>query len=252
MIVLRSLVLIFAAFTMAADPIVIPPEAETTESGLVTLRIAPGTGQSKPEENSILRMRYVLWTPDGNVVSKVEAPQEVLLPMWKMIAGWREAASMMVPGESRRAWVTADLGAKVPDGFDAVVIDTELLEIIPPPTTPVDVAAPPEGALTKSSGLSYIILRQGAGTRRPTKRSNVSVHYSGWTSDGKMFDSSVARGEPAQFPMGGVIRGWQEMLQEMVVGQRVRVWIPEKLAYRGERGKPRGILVFEIELLSVD
>ncbi len=81
--------------------------------------------------------------------------------------------------------------------------------------------------------------------------SRVSVHYSGWTTDGKLFDSSVARGEPADFPLTGVIRGWQDVLQEMTSGEQVRVWIPERLAYGGERGKPKGMLVFDITLLDV-
>jgi FKBP-type peptidyl-prolyl cis-trans isomerase len=242
--------LLFAS-TLAAQPIVPSTEAQKTASGLVTERLTAGSGTEHPGDNAILRLRYRLLTPEGKLLAKVEAPQDTLLPMWKMIAGWREAAAMMVVGESRRAWVTKALGAKVPAGSDAVVIDTELLEILPPPTTPPDVAAPPAGAVVKKSGLAFTILRPGSGTKHPSSGSTVTVHYSGWTTDGRMFDSSVARGEPGQFPMQGVIRGWQEMLSEMVPGERVRVWIPDRLAYSGERGKPKGMLVFEIELIDI-
>ncbi|HKO55266.1 MAG TPA: FKBP-type peptidyl-prolyl cis-trans isomerase, partial [Thermoanaerobaculia bacterium] len=128
----------------------------------------------------------------------------------------------------------------------------ELLGIIPGPRTPADVAAPPADATMRKSGLAYKVLRAGTGTKHPDPASQVRVHYSGWTTDGKLFDSSVSRGEPAVLPLTGVIRGWQEVLQQMTEGERVRVWIPESLAYRGERGKPKGMLVFDIELLGIE
>ena len=78
----------------------------------------------------------------------------------------------------------------------------------------------------------------------------VSVHYTGWTTDGRMFDSSVTRGQPATFPLNGVIRGWTEGVQFMVVGEKRRFWIPEELAYGGRRD-PRGMLVFDVELIAI-
>ena len=78
------------------------------------------------------------------------------------------------------------------------------------------------------------------------------VHYTGWTTDGQMFDSSRARGEPASFAVGGVIPGWVDSLTHMTVGQVRRVWIPEELAYRGAAGSPAGMLVFDIELVAID
>ena len=81
----------------------------------------------------------------------------------------------------------------------------------------------------------------------------VEVHYSGWTTDGKMFDSSVTRGEPATFPLNGVIPGWTEGVQLMVVGEKTRFWIPGNLAYDNSPrpGAPTGTLVFDVELLSI-
>jgi len=80
----------------------------------------------------------------------------------------------------------------------------------------------------------------------------VTVHYTGWTTDGQMFDSSVARGEPAQFGLDQVIPGWTEGLQLMVEGERRRFWIPARLAYEGQPGRPQGVLVFDIELIRID
>jgi len=88
----------------------------------------------------------------------------------------------------------------------------------------------------------------------PTATSRVTVHYSGWTTDGKMFDSSVARGEPATFPLNGVVKGWTEGVQLMVVGEKTRFWLPPDLGYGDHPqrpGAPSGMLVFDIELLNI-
>lgn len=120
-----------------------------------------------------------------------------------------------------------------------------------PTAAPPDVAEPPTGARRSATGIRFCILREGEGEVRPTRESTVRVHYTGWTTDGVMFDSSHTRGEPAEFPVSGVIRGWTESLVRMTVGQLRRVWIPEELAYRGEAGHPAGMLVFDIELVGI-
>ncbi|MFA5623619.1 MAG: FKBP-type peptidyl-prolyl cis-trans isomerase [Bradymonadales bacterium] len=117
---------------------------------------------------------------------------------------------------------------------------------------PADVAEAPEDAQRTPSGLAYKILKQGAeGGPKPTAADTVKVHYSGWTTDGKMFDSSVVRGEPATFGLTQVIAGWTEGLQLMKVGDSARFWIPEDLAYKGRAGAPAGTLVFDVDLLQV-
>ncbi len=117
-------------------------------------------------------------------------------------------------------------------------------------TAPADVAAPPADAVKTPSGLASKVITKGTGKIHPTKTDSVTVHYSGWTTDGKMFDSSVARREPATFPLDRVIAGWTEGLQLMVVGETRRFWIPEPLAYKGQR-EPKGMLVFDVELLKI-
>jgi peptidylprolyl isomerase len=117
---------------------------------------------------------------------------------------------------------------------------------------PPDVAAPPPDSLKTTSGLSIKTLQKGAGTRHPRPTDRVTVHYTGWTTDGKMFDSSVAKGQPATFPLDQVIDGWTEGLQRMVEGEKARLWIPEALAYRGAPGQPAGMLVFDVELIRIE
>jgi len=118
---------------------------------------------------------------------------------------------------------------------------------------PPDVAAPPADAIVTPSGLASKVIRVGVGTRHPDATSLVLVHYTGWTTDGAMFDSSVARGEPISFRLNQVIPGWTEGVQLMVEGEKRRFWIPGGLAYDNidMPGAPKGTLVFDIELIRI-
>ncbi|MFP6640925.1 MAG: FKBP-type peptidyl-prolyl cis-trans isomerase [Myxococcota bacterium] len=119
---------------------------------------------------------------------------------------------------------------------------------------PADVAKAPADATRTASGLAYKVLTQGKGTVHPKPTDRVTVNYTGWETNGRMFDSSYKRGKPATFPLNRVIKGWTEGLQLMVVGDTVRLWIPPELAYgkvsRG--GRPSGELVFDVELLEIN
>ena len=119
------------------------------------------------------------------------------------------------------------------------------------PQIPADAAE----VKTTESGLKYSILAAGKGEKKPAAKDAVKVHYSGWLTDGKLFDSSVKRGAPATFGVTQVIKGWTEGLQLMTVGARFKFTIPWNLAY-GEQGRPPSIpakadLIFEVELLDV-
>ena len=110
------------------------------------------------------------------------------------------------------------------------------------------------GVQTTESGLQYEVLTEGSGPK-PTAEDQVRVHYHGTTIDGKVFDSSVDRGEPAVFGVVQVIPGWTEALQLMPVGSKWKIYLPSDIAY-GERGagadiKPNSALVFEVELLEI-
>lgn len=119
----------------------------------------------------------------------------------------------------------------------------------------LDENATKEGVVTTASGLQYQVLTEGQGAK-PVASDEVTVHYHGTLIDGTVFDSSVDRGQPATFPVGGVIQGWVEALQLMNVGSKYKLFIPSNLAY-GERGAggsigPNETLIFEVELLSIN
>ena len=112
-----------------------------------------------------------------------------------------------------------------------------------------------EGVETTESGLQYIVLQEGTGAM-PTAEDKVKVHYTGTLTDGTVFDSSVERGEPAEFYLNRVIPGWTEALQMMKVGSKWKIFVPSELGYGsnprpGGAIKPNQVLIFEVELLDI-
>ena len=231
-----------------------PPDAQTTASGLSFKVLATGTGSVHPGTTDLVTVHYTGWTTDGKLLdSSVQRGKPVTFPLKRFIPGWIEGVKLMVAGEKRRFWIPEKLAFQgnptAPKGM--VVYDIELLHAEPDPeAAPPDVAAPPEDAGRTLTGLVTKVLRAGTGKRHPRPTSYVTVQYTGWTTDGKMFDSSVVRGTAASFRLDKVIPGWTEGLQLMVEGEKRRLWIPEKLAYKGQPGKPQGMLVFDVELLT--
>ena len=240
-----------------SDVAAAPADATTTASGLAYKVMRPGAGADRPSARAKVEVHYTGWTTDGRMFdSSVVRGKTIHFGLNQVIAGWTEGVQTMVPGAITRFWIPANLAYDGVPGRPqgTLVFDVELLgfsEPPPPPETPSDVAGPPADATTTASGLAYRVLQPGTGTAHPSATSHVEVHYSGWTTDGQMFDSSIVRGDSAQFPLNRVIAGWTEGVQLMVVGEKTRFWIPEELAYRGQRGAPAGMLVFDVELLGI-
>jgi FKBP-type peptidyl-prolyl cis-trans isomerase len=235
-----------------------PADAEKTPSGLASKVITKGTGTEHPKATDAVEVHYTGWKTNGEMFdSSVVRHEPAKFPLNGVIKGWTEGLQLMVQGEKRRFWIPANLaygdnpGGGRPGG--TLVFDVELLGIRktpPPPETPPDVAAVPKNAKKTKSGLAYRVLKKGKGSKHPTTQSTVEIHYTGWTPDGKIVDSSVMRGEPATVPLGGHLpAGWVEGVQLMVEGEKTRFWMPSNLVEIP--GKPPGMLVFDIELLAV-
>lgn len=248
---MHLLALVLSLFAATAD-IKLPPEnAEHTDSGLITQKIADGTGTEHPGADDLVKLRYSIWNGEGKLIDTIGGNHAAVMAMTRMMPGWRETVAKMVTGEQRRSWLESDLGGgKIPDG-QTFVIDTELVGIIHGPKTPEDLTLAPADAERSKSGLISKVIKPGTGTRHPSRRSTVRVNYSGWTTDGRMFDSTVLHDGPAEFPLDKVIAGWTEGLQLMTEGEVRRFWIPAKLAYADDPSKPQGTLVFDIELLAI-
>jgi peptidylprolyl isomerase len=237
-----------------ADVAAPPADAKKTASGLASKVIEPGTGKTHPAKTDLVTVHYTGWTTDGKMFdSSVSKGKPATFPLDRVIAGWTEGVQLMVQGEKRRFWIPESLayqGKRDPKGM--LVFDVELISFAQSPTqAPADVKAPPSDAKKTASGLAYKVITPGVGARHPRSNTSVTVHYSGWTTDGKLFDSSVVRGEPATFPLDGVIAGWTEGLQLMVEGEKTRFWIPQQLAYKGQSA-PYGMLVFDVELIKIN
>lgn len=153
---------------------------------------------------------------------------------------------------SRIGWlslVIVSCAAKRPKPVDApsdpapVAVEPGM---VPPPP---DLRQPPADAQHLNSGLVIRFLSRGTGTIHPSAKATVKVDYTGWTQDGRMFDTSQGRGA-TDLPLDGVIEGWTQGIQLMSVGDTARLWIPAALAYRGAPGAPGGLLVFDVTLIS--
>jgi peptidylprolyl isomerase len=231
-----------------------PADAQKTTSGLASKVLQKGTGDKRPTTQEIVTVHYTGWTTDGKVFdSSVAKGKPATFTVGTLIKGFSEGLQLMTVGEKRRVWIPQELAYRGQPGRPAgmLVFDIELLDIQPDPfAPPADVAAPPSDANRTPSGLVYKVLRPGKGSGSPRSDSRVTVHYTGWTTDGKMFDSSYKSGRPATFGLNEVIKGWTEGVQLMSEGEKTRFWIPQRLAYDGKPGAPAGMLVFDIELLS--
>ena len=238
----------------AADVAAPPADATKTASGLATKVLTPGTGKDHPGEGRS-RDRPLHGVDDRRQdVRQLGRARQAghASRVNRVIPGFSEGLQLMVPGEKRRLWIPEALaykGATRTEGHAGV---RRRADRRCPTRAPADVKAPPADAKKTASGLAYT--SAAAGHRRPPsagRPSQVTVHYTGWTTDGKMFDSSVVRGQPATFALDGVIPGWTEGVQLMVEGEKTRFWIPEKLAYKG-KSAPYGMLVFDVELIKID
>jgi peptidylprolyl isomerase len=259
-----TLLALLATSALAQEPKIVPAppdllappnDAVKSPTGLISKAIKEGTSSEKPITTDVVTVNYTGWRSDGMMFdSTVARGVTSTFPLDRVMAGWRECVILMTIGETRRCWVPQALAyngrAGRPTGtvvFDIELIDFRASPLIPP----ADVKAPPADAKRTASGLAYKVLRPGKGTRSPSPFSRVSVHYTGWTTDGRMFDSSVPRGAPTVMQLDEVIKGWSEGVPMMTEGERTRFWVPENLAYGGKGDGPRGMLVFDIELVEI-
>jgi FKBP-type peptidyl-prolyl cis-trans isomerase len=243
-----------------ADVAKVPADAQKSASGLAWKVLKPGTGTTRPSATDRVTVNYNGWTADGRIFDSTDMrgkPSTFIVG--NILPGMSEALQLMTVGEKRRYWIPEKLAFKGAPGKPAgtCVFEIELLDVQAggPQTIPAppDVEKPPADAQKTKSGLASRVLQPGTGTAHPTSSSTVTVNYTGWTTDGKMFDSSVVRGTPATFQLNQVISGWTEGVQLMVEGEKRRFWIPGNLAYDNVNrpGVPKGMLVFDVELLKV-
>jgi FKBP-type peptidyl-prolyl cis-trans isomerase len=238
-----------------------PADVRPTPSGLAMKVLRTGRGTDHPTDNDCGRIHFTVWKRDGALLANSREDAEPRFQCLRTaMKGVAEALRSMAPGEQRRIWLPAALTFPGEDPDEEppqidVTIDLELLELIKAPPMPADLEAPPASAQRTESGVAFVVLKKGEGKESPSGGRRVKLHFSGWTTKGVLFESTVFSGRPAVYGLGEVIPGWREVLPRLVAGDKARIWIPANLAY-GEkprrRGFPAGALVYELELLALE
>jgi len=246
---------------------------QTTESGVYYSMDQLGTGDH-PAENSIVIMNYKGYTLDGNVFdSSYDREEPLEISLQRVISGWTEVGQLLQPGgkgtfilPSAIAYGERGSGKDIPANT-VLVFEMELLDHYKPEdkekrriekeqkTILTYLAENNLTAQKTESGIHYIIGNEGTGVH-PKAEDIVKVHYTGTLLDGTVFDSSIERGEPIEFPLDAVIKGWTEGIPLFSKGGKGKLLIPSHLAYGsnprpGGKIKPNDVLVFEVELLDI-
>ncbi|PRH83309.1 FKBP-type peptidyl-prolyl cis-trans isomerase [Arenimonas caeni] len=240
----------------APRPLDAPPaDAEAGASGMAFKVIKRGPDASAYVRDPVLEYRIDGWSADGR--TRFNSRQQGVSRRWvrdlaREQPGLARALLTTPAGETRRWWISAAAMGPGYPGMPALphVFDVTVLGGDDPTRAPADLLTPPADAVATDSGLVYRVLARGKGGNRPGPGDMVLVHYTGWTTDGRVFDSSLMRGQRASFPLSQVVSGWREGVQLMARGDRFRFWIPAALAY-GENpppGAPAGRLVFDVTL----
>lgn len=235
-----------------------PTTAKQTRSGIKYVDVRAGTGKDKATSADEVTFNYTAWTADGRMIETTEMKKRpVTSPPYRQPPPLEDILTSMTGGQRVRFWVEAEKMKKPQPGpaQGLLCYEVDLVTIAksknPPPPTPPDVAKPPADAKKTAKNIWYKVLKAGKGGAKPTPGDSVRVHYTGWTTDGRMFDSSIVKGEPAEFNLRGVIAGWTEGIPLMSVGDRFRFWIPDHVAYKGQPDRPQGMLVFDVELIEI-
>jgi peptidylprolyl isomerase len=243
------------AAAVAADseppPQEAPADAVRSSSGLASQVLREGSGES-PDANVWVMMFYTGWSPAGFKFDSNVGGQPVQVSLEKVSPGWQEGLRLMAVGEKRRLWIPARLAPPTPNAGPAgdVIFDVELLAVFRVPSPPPGLLQPPADAGRTAFGAFTKVLDKGEGAQAVTGV-GVLVHYTVWTEDGKVLDSTVPRQRPTLFMWDKVMPAFADALQQMTVGEKRLIWIPAAVAGGQWPGSPRGALTFEAQVVQI-
>jgi FKBP-type peptidyl-prolyl cis-trans isomerase len=211
------------------------------------------------ERRAIVRTLSDLWSESGEQLADADADglsttrPDTIRDQFPFLATMLEATP---DGAKYRWWIAADAIPEGTPGFarENHMMDIRVVDSVNPMVAPDNVAAIPDDAYLTPQGVGYMVLEASESELHPTPDDMIEVYYTGWQTDGTMFDSAVLREKANIFPLGRLIAGWQDAVPLMVVGEKARIWIPGALAYdnRPDRpNAPKGMLVFDVELVSI-
>jgi FKBP-type peptidyl-prolyl cis-trans isomerase len=224
----------------------IPEEAVRTESGLAYRALAFGDGNESPNPNDSVTIHFTGWNGRGTIFNdtrRTGKPRSFQVN--RASAGLAEGLQLMVKGSKFQFWARESLLGNEP--AQLMQYEVELLSIKPAPEPPATVAAAPADAIGVRSGMKYQILSEGRGTEHPLPEDLVTLHYEGWTNEGMLLGSSYQDDQPQSITVGESFHVFDEAVQEMIVGEKRRVWVDDV-----DFGKDyEGPAMFDIELVSV-
>lgn len=231
-----------------------PATAVASPSGLRSLVIRPGTGAVRPRPHDHVVFHYTAWDATGRLVDSSEVrgrPSDSV--GFRHSRGLEEVLGLMVVGERRRAWLPVALldatGPNPPTGPWCYEVQLESVERLPAPP-PAPPLTPPAAAATTADGTRWVTLTAGRGGATPGDDERVSLGFSAWQADGRLFDSSVPFGRTLDAPVRKLYASWIPVVKAMTPGQRVRLWVPAAAAAAAAPDKPGGALIFELELVA--
>lgn len=227
-------------------------------SGLRYVEIKPGEGEAVTEASS-MKLRAARWNSAGvfiDTTADQADPMTVEVSRPNM-AAMREGFLGMKAGGKRKLFVPSRRPAATQPASqpatDFTIVEVELVEVFTPPPPPAPTPVKDEEYTATPSGLKYYDITVGQG-ESPNQTSRIKVHYTGWLTDGKVFYSSVTRGQPEKFALNDMVKGWIEGVGGMKVGGKRKLVIPPEMAY-GAQGRPsippNSTLIFEVELLEI-
>ena len=238
-----------------------PAKSPAFKSGIKYEIVRAGTGTDKARAWDTVTFNFSAWDAEGHMFDTTETRKRpATAPPYRQSPVMEEVLTSVTAGTRVRFWVDAEkmaqsgrAAAAMPKG--QVCYEIEVLQIAKaandPPPAPSDVGKPPPDAQKTAKGVFYKVIKAGPGGAKPKSTEVVKLNYTGWTTDGRMFDSSLLRAQPAEFSLMGVMAGWTDAIPTMSVGDHTRFWVPAELAYKGAPNRPQGMLVFDIELLEI-
>ncbi len=232
-----------------------PANAKKTKAGISWTMVKSNPKGDQPRAWDRISLSYTGWSTDGGVVDSSEMKGKPLeLPVERLPPVFLELVPQMHAGERARLWFPASMLGQAQNPDVPLCFEVEVhgvTKLVKPPDAPPDVAAPPADALKTPKGVSYVIVESGTGGVHPGPNDKVKVDYTGWTTDGHRFDSSIPEGKPSEFDINILIAGWAEVLTMMQAGDHWKVWIPEELAYKGAPQRQQGMLMFDLKLVEI-
>ncbi len=245
-----------------------PAGARKLGSGVATEALRSGSGRTRPSGNDCVEVSFLAWKRDGSLAAASGPHGESSIQcLSAAIPGIAIALESMVAGEKRRVWVPADFSVATHMAHHAghimhddetprtdLTFDLELIRVLQAPPIPPDLTTPPRTAYRTPSGVSIQMLKPGLGAGHPAASSRVTLNYTGWSTDGKVFESTMMSEHPVTVQLGTALPGWREALPYMVLGEKARLWIPAGLAYGDHPSNPMlpaGRLVYDIELVGL-